>query len=236
MIKPTRRNFIKTAGLLGAASLIKPISLFAAETRTPFELPPLGYEYDALEPFIDKQTMMIHHTKHHQAYINKLNEVVASEKALQSISLNNMLSDLKTLSISDASRNTLRNNGGGHWNHSLFWKLLKKGTSCSGKIAEAINRDFGSMENMKSAFEKAALGQFGSGWAWLISTQGKLSISATPNQDNPLMTQNGTPVLGIDVWEHAYYLKYQNKRADYVKAFWEISNWEESNKIYLTTL
>ncbi len=235
-MKPNRRTFIKTAGILSAATFISPKALFASETRTPFELPPLGYEYDALEPFIDKQTMMIHHTKHHQAYINKLNEVVASEKALQSISLNNMLSDLKTLSISDASRNTLRNNGGGHWNHSLFWKLLKKGTSCSGKIAEAINRDFGSMENMKSAFEKAALGQFGSGWAWLISNQGKLSITATPNQDNPLMSQNGTPVLGIDVWEHAYYLKYQNKRADYVKAFWEISNWEESNKIYLTTL
>lgn len=235
-MKSNRRTFIKTAGILSAATFITPKVLFATETPKPFELPPLGYEYDALEPFIDKQTMLIHHTKHHQTYINKLNEVVANEKALQSLSLNNMLSDLKTLSISDASRNTLRNNGGGHWNHSLFWKLLKKGTSCSGKIAEAINRDFGSMENMKSAFEKAALGQFGSGWAWLVSNKGKLSITATPNQDNPLMTQSGTPVLAIDVWEHAYYLKYQNKRADYVKAFWEISNWEESNKIYLTTL
>jgi Fe-Mn family superoxide dismutase len=236
MIKPTRRNFIKTAGLLGAASLIKPISLFASETPKLFELPPLGYEYEALEPHIDKQTMQIHHSKHHQAYVNKLNEVVAAEKTLQSLSLNEMLLRIKELAIAETSRSTLRNNGGGHWNHSFFWKLLKKDTVCKNEIADAITRDFGSMENMKIAFEKAAIGQFGSGWAWLVSNKGKLTIVATPNQDNPLINNTGTPVLGIDVWEHAYYLKYQNKRADYVKAFWEVSNWDECNKIYLTTL
>jgi superoxide dismutase, Fe-Mn family len=195
-----------------------------------FELPKLPYEYDALEPYIDKQTMEIHHTKHHQAYVTNLN------KALEG-------SEGEGKSIEDLMKNIskypapVRNNGGGHYNHSLFWTLMRKGAGGFPKvdIEGAINSSFGSFEQFKKQFSEAAMGRFGSGWAWLIASNGKLEITSTPNQDNPLMDvaeKKGNPVLGLDVWEHAYYLKYQNKRAEYVENWWNVVNWEEVNNLY----
>jgi len=235
-METNRREFIKIAGVVGAGILVKPVAGadILDSYQKVFELPPLGYSFDALEPFIDAQTMQIHHDKHHQAYVTKLNEAIASDPALGTPSLEELLSSLNT--ISDKVRNAIRNHGGGHWNHSFFWKLLKTNTQPGAKLNEAIVRDFGSMENFKNTFEKAALGQFGSGWAWLVNSDGKLSITATPNQDNPLMDLSiikGKPVIGLDVWEHAYYLKYQNKRGDYAKAFWNVLNWEQAEKNFL---
>jgi superoxide dismutase, Fe-Mn family len=195
-----------------------------------FELPKLPYEYDALEPYIDRQTMEIHHTKHHQAYVTNLNKALeASEGADKSIE------DLmKNISKYPAA---VRNNGGGHYNHSLFWPLMKKGAGGfpKGDIEKPINSSFGSFEEFKKKFSEAAMTRFGSGWAWLIVNDGKLEITSTPNQDNPLMDvaeKKGSPILGLDVWEHAYYLKYQNKRAEYIENWWNVVNWEEVNRIY----
>lgn len=237
-----RRSFIKTGALLGTGALLagNTLSAIAKVESDSHELPPLGYAYNALEPFIDEQTMRIHHTKHHQAYVNKLNETLVNIKdVIGEKSMEDVFAELSTLKISDAAKSSIRNNGGGHWNHSFFWKLLKKNTLAQGKLVENINRDFGSMEAFKDLFEKASLSQFGSGWAWLISNGGKLSVVSTPNQDNPLMsitTNKGVPIIGLDVWEHAYYLKYQNKRGEYAKAFWSVLNWEQADKNYLTTL
>jgi superoxide dismutase, Fe-Mn family len=195
-----------------------------------FELPKLPYEYDALEPYIDRQTMEIHHTKHHQAYVTNLNKALeTSEGADKSIE------DLmKNISKYPAA---VRNNGGGHYNHSLFWPLMKKGAGGfpKGDIEKPINSSFGSFEEFKKKFSEAAMTRFGSGWAWLIVNDGKLEITSTPNQDNPLMDvaeKKGSPILGLDVWEHAYYLKYQNKRAEYIENWWNVVNWEEVNRIY----
>lgn len=193
-----------------------------------FELPQLPYAFDALEPYIDKQTMEIHHDKHHGGYVNNLNKAVEGTD-LEGKSLEDLL---KSVSKYPAA---VRNNGGGHFNHSLFWTVMKKGGGGlpSGKLAEAINSAFGSFEEFKSKFANAAATRFGSGWAWLISSDGKLDITSTPNQDNPLMDvaeKKGTPILGLDVWEHAYYLKYQNKRPDYVSNWWNVVNWEEAAK------
>lgn len=195
-----------------------------------FELPKLTYEYTALEPNIDARTMEIHHSKHHQAYVTNLNNAIAG-------------TDAENLSIEDICKNIskypapVRNNGGGHFNHSLFWKVIgpNAGGSPSGKLLEAINADLGGMDKFKEEFTKAATTRFGSGWAWLCVKEGKLCVCSTPNQDNPLMDIaecKGTPILGLDVWEHAYYLHYQNRRPDYIGVFWNVVNWAEVEKMY----
>lgn len=197
-----------------------------------FTLPPLPYAYDALEPAIDKATMEVHHGKHHQAYVDNLNKAIDAEASLQGKSLEELFS-----TISKAPK-AVRNNGGGHWNHSLFWELLApadKAGQASAELAAAIDRDLGGLDRFKEDFNAAGLAQFGSGWAWLIVQDGRLKITSTPNQDNPLMDvaeQKGAVVLGADVWEHAYYLKYQNRRADYLKAFWSVVNWNKVNELY----
>jgi Fe-Mn family superoxide dismutase len=187
-----------------------------------FELPKLSYAYDALEPHIDAKTMEIHHSKHHQAYITNLNNAIAG-------------TDLEDKSIEEILQNCMdkpavRNNGGGFWNHNLFWEIMgpNKGGQPSGALADDINATFGSFDTFKEKFAAAGMTRFGSGWAWLIVKDGKLEVSSTPNQDNPLMDVaevKGAPILGADVWEHAYYLKYQNRRADYLAAFWNVVNW-----------
>lgn len=194
----------------------------------PFNLPDLPYSHDALEPHFDTQTMQIHHGKHHQGYVNKLNEAVKETEHAEK-SLEELMKSVSTLSPA------VRNNGGGHYNHSLFWQVLapNAGGEPTGKLLEAINSSFGSFDKFKEVFETAATTRFGSGWAWLIVQDGKLAVTSTPNQDNPLMDvaeTQGTPILGLDVWEHAYYLKYQNKRPDYVKAFWNLVHWDEVAK------
>jgi len=197
-----------------------------------FTLPPLPYAYDALEPAIDKETMTFHHDKHHQAYVDNLNKAVDADPALQGKSLEELF---KTISKAPKA---VRNNGGGHWNHSLFWELLAPQGETgepSAELAAAIDRDLGGMDKFKEAFNAAGAGQFGSGWAWLIVQDGKLKVTSTPNQDNPLMDvadEKGAVVLAADVWEHAYYLKYQNRRPDYLKAFWTVVNWNKANELF----
>jgi len=188
-----------------------------------FTLPALPYSHDALEPHIDSTTMQIHHGKHHQAYVDNLNKAIAGTPH-ESKSLEELVASAGTISPA------VRNNGGGHWNHSFFWEILsaKAGGSPSGKVADAISAAFGNFESLKEKLNNAAVTRFGSGWAWLLVKDGKLEVSSTPNQDNPLMDVaevKGKPILGVDVWEHAYYLKYQNKRADYLNAFWNVVNW-----------
>ena len=195
------------------------------------ELPPLPYAYNALEPYIDEQTMQIHHDRHHATYVNNLNAALEGHADLQSKPLNELLASLD--SVPENIRTAVRNNGGGHANHTLFWEIMSPngGGQPTGALADAINSTFGSFENFKTEFTKAATGRFGSGWAWLVMNNGKLAITSTPNQDNPIM-EGKTPILGLDVWEHAYYLKYQNKRPDYIAAFWNVVNWAEVNKRY----
>jgi Fe-Mn family superoxide dismutase len=190
-----------------------------------FSLPALPYANDALEPHIDARTMEIHHTKHHQAYVNNLNAAIEKAPELQSKSLDDLMRGIN--SVPEAVRAAVRNNGGGHWNHTLFWELMgaNKGGEPKGKLADAIKSAFGDFSKFKEQFAAAGTGRFGSGWAWLISDGGKLSIMSTPNQDNPLM-DGKTAILGLDVWEHAYYLKYQNKRPDYIAAWWNVVNWD----------
>jgi superoxide dismutase, Fe-Mn family len=196
-----------------------------------FELPELPYAYDALEPTIDKETMNIHHTKHHNTYVTKLNDALEGHANLQNKSLMDLISNLDA--VPESARTAVRNNGGGHANHSLFWKILSPngGGEPTGELAAKINETFGSFEKFKEQFESAATGRFGSGWAWLVVNNGKLEITSTPNQDSPLM-EGKTPILGLDVWEHAYYLNYQNRRPEYVSAFWNIVNWDEVAKNY----
>ena len=196
-----------------------------------FELPELPYAYDALEPTIDKETMNIHHTKHHNTYVNNLNAALEGHADLQSKSLKDLISDLDALP--EDIRTAVRNNGGGHANHSLFWKVLSPngGGAPSGELADKINEKFGSFDEFKETFKKAAAGRFGSGWAWLVLDNGNIDVISTPNQDSPIM-EGKTPLLGLDVWEHAYYLKYQNRRPEYAKAFWDKVNWDEVTKNY----
>ena len=190
-------------------------------------LPPLPYAANALEPHIDAQTMEIHHGKHHNAYVTNLNAALEKAPELADKSLDDLLRNLN--SVPEAVRTAVRNNGGGHWNHSQFWKTMgpNGGDGPTGKLADAINAAFGDFEKFKEAFNAAGVGRFGSGWVWLVNEGGKLSITSTPNQDNPLMDGKAPPILGNDVWEHAYYLKYQNRRPDYLKAWWNTVNWEE---------
>jgi len=201
------------------------------------ELAPLPYPKDALEPHIDALTMEIHHGRHHKAYVDNLNKALAGNAALEAKSIEALIGDLA--SVPDAIRGPVRNNGGGHWNHTFFWNLLApgKGGAPSGDLAAAITATFGSFDAFKEKFEAAGIGRFGSGWAWLVVQGGKLEIVPTPNQDNPLMGKaiagvEGKPILGVDVWEHAYYLKYQNKRADYLKAIWNLVNWDTVASLY----
>ena len=231
-----KRTFLKTTALLTAGFLIKPNELLLADNQgiTEFTLPKLPYSYDALEPHIDKMTMEIHHSKHHQTYINKLNEAIKDTKYKKD-KIEDILEDI------EETNPVIRNNAGGHYNHSLFWTLLipKAPTNNvpSGKLADMINAKFNSFDNFKELFTNEALNRFGAGWVWLnLHKKNGLTIVSTANQDNPLMTsiykdfKHTTPLLCLDVWEHAYYLKYQNKRAEYVKAFWNIVNWEEVAK------
>ncbi len=235
-MKTTRREFVKNSVAAAAVIAVSGTS-FVSESKgsgnflsepASFILPPLPYDFAALEPHIDSLTMQIHHDKHHGGYVNNLNKAVA-ENNLKFSSLEEMLKNISTFPA------TVRNNGGGHWNHSLFWKLMKPGGGGppSGKFAEALNSAFGSFDAFKNKFTEAAMKRFGSGWAWLVVQDGKLEIGSTPNQDNPLMDVSelkGNPVLALDVWEHAYYLKHQNKRADYINAWWNTVNWDEAAK------
>jgi superoxide dismutase, Fe-Mn family len=198
-----------------------------------YTLPQLPYAYNALEPVIDEQTMKIHHTKHHQTYVDKLNAALATKPDIAMIDLPTLLSDLSK--VPEDIRPAVQNNGGGHINHTLFWSILMpKAPAISGEIKDAIDKTFGSFDEFKKQLSNAALNRFGSGWAWLVLSDKKLEVIATPNQDSPIM-QGKIPLLGIDVWEHAYYLKYQNKRADYVEAIFKLFNWQKINEMYLAS-
>jgi superoxide dismutase, Fe-Mn family len=197
-----------------------------------FTLPPLPYDYKALEPHIDEQTMRLHHDKHHAAYVNNLNTALESQPDLQNKTIEDLLAMIDR--VPEAIRATVRNNGGGHANHTMFWELMAPGGAKepAGELANAINSSFGNLAAFKEQFAKACVGRFGSGWGWLTADRsGKLAIESTPNQDTPLMSGK-TPVLGCDVWEHAYYLKYQNRRPDYVAAWWNVVNWTDVAKRY----
>jgi Fe-Mn family superoxide dismutase len=191
-----------------------------------YSLPALPYAYDALEPHFDKRTMEIHHTKHHQAYINNVNKALEAHPDLAAKSICDLMKGLS--SVPESIRTAVRNNGGGHWNHSMFWTILapNAGGAPSGEVGAAIDSAFGSFDNFKTQFANAATTRFGSGWAWLSVDKGKLTVESTANQDTPL-SEGRTPILGLDVWEHAYYLNYQNRRPDYITAFWNVVNWTE---------
>jgi Fe-Mn family superoxide dismutase len=212
------------------------------DTIMAYELPALPYATNALEPHIDAKTMEIHHGKHHQAYVTNLNKALESAPNLATKSAEDLIKDLAA--VPDAIRGPVRNNGGGHVNHSFFWKLLTAAKADSkpvGKLAEAITSTFGSLDEFKTKFEAAGVGRFGSGWAWLVVNGGKIEIGSTANQDNPIMGKavagiEGKPVLGVDVWEHAYYLNYQNRRPDYLKAIWNVINWAQAEENYQAAL
>jgi Fe-Mn family superoxide dismutase len=258
-----RRNFIGSTGIVGAAVIgagaAMPDLLLAytgnpksnsqseekavakpEEKQVAFTLPPLPYPFDALEPYIDAKTMEIHHDKHHGAYVSNLNKALESHPELQGKSLESLLQSLD--SIPDDIRTAVRNNAGGHWNHSLFWTQLKKGGGGEpkGDLATAIKSAFGSFADFQAKFAAAGAGRFGSGWAWLLVKDGKLVIASTPNQDTPISATkesfpalpSGKAVLGLDVWEHAYYLKYQNRRPDYIAAWWNVVNWDSAAEQY----
>jgi superoxide dismutase, Fe-Mn family len=230
----TRRQALKTTALATAAATIVPAAIAQSKVGSqpgvplatgPFTLPPLPYAFDALEPHIDAKTMEIHHDRHHKAYVDNLNKAVADFPDVGKKSVEDLVKDLN--SVPEKIRTAVRNNGGGHYNHSLFWQMMSKsgGGEPKGELAKAIDTSFGSFSAFKENFGKAGLGQFGSGWAWLVVSQGKLAIEPSANQDNPL-SSGKQPLLGVDVWEHAYYLKYQNKRADYIAAWWNVVNWD----------
>jgi superoxide dismutase, Fe-Mn family len=197
-----------------------------------FELPQLPYATDALEPHIDSQTMEIHHGKHHNAYVTNLNAALEGHADLDGKSLEDLLAN-NLSAVPESIRTAVRNNGGGHMNHSLFWTVIgpNGGGAPAGELADAINSKFGSLDSFKEQFAKAAATRFGSGWAWLVVNNGELEVMSTPNQDNPIM-EGKTAILGLDVWEHAYYLNYQNRRPDYISAFWNVVNWDEVSKLY----
>jgi superoxide dismutase, Fe-Mn family len=232
-----RRGFlVKVTGLVAAGAILPGMKSLAAETTAtestaasagPFQLPKLPYAFDALEPHIDAQTMQIHHGKHHQAYITNLNKALEGQSALSGKSPEELISNLDD--IPEAARTAVRNNGGGHVNHTMFWETMTPGgaKAPAGKLAEAINEAFGDFESFKKQFNEAGVKRFGSGWVWLVVPKGggKLQVLSTANQDSPL-SDGHTPLLGNDVWEHAYYLKYQNRRPDYLAAWWNVVNWD----------
>jgi Fe-Mn family superoxide dismutase len=231
-----RKDFIKA--FIGSTFAFKLSDTFASKSVLfdgMFILDPLPYANEALEPHIDKMTMEIHHDRHHKAYVDNLNKAIAGTD-MEKLSIDQLLSNISKYPVA------VRNNGGGHWNHTFFWQIMapNAGGLPSGKLADAITATFGGFDKMKEEFGKAATTRFGSGWAWLIVTPDKkLKIVSTANQDNPLMdvsTDKGTPVLALDVWEHAYYLKYQNKRADYVAAFWNVVNWKKASENFETAM
>lgn len=240
-----RRTFIKSSGLVGAGLLgaerttsgfLHPIrdteSKFIQEGNTvPFTVPALPYSFDALEPHIDAKTMEIHHDKHHGTYVSNLNKALEGHPDLQAKSIDDLLKGLDT--VPENIRNAVRNNGGGHWNHSLFWTLMKKGGGGEpkGDLGAAISSTFGSFAAFQEKFSAAGIGRFGSGWAWLVVKDGKLVVDSTPNQDTPYLL-GAKAVLGIDVWEHAYYLKYQNVRPEYIKQWWNVVNWDKASELY----
>lgn len=236
----SRRSFLAGAASIFAAAVVTPALAQDNETTATatgsasqngngaFQLPPLPYAYDALEPHIDVQTMRIHHDRHHAAYVNNLNDALSGHSDLAGKSLEELLNDLD--SVPESIRTAVRNNGGGHENHTLFWDVMTPGgaKTPSGDLADAINAKFGDFDKFKAAFEEAGSKRFGSGWVWLVKPEGEsgVDVISTPNQDSPLM-EGHLPLLGNDVWEHAYYLKYQNKRADYLKAWWNVVNWDK---------
>ncbi len=241
----SRRDFLRKSALLSLGGLaakavseekLNELEKLSGEnfSLTAFTLPALPYSHDALEPFIDKQTMELHHGKHHQAYVDKLNTALQTTKNPGHATLEEIFNNINSYSEG------VRNNGGGHYNHSLFWTLMKENKAGapnlpSGKIADAINSSFATFDEFKKQFAAAATQRFGSGWAWLVVSDKKLKITSTANQDNPLMSLaevKGTPVLALDVWEHAYYLKYQNKRADYINNWWNVVNWDKVNELF----
>ena len=218
---------------LAQSSATPPVAPPAVPAPAAFTLAPLPYPHDALEPVIDTRTMQIHHGKHHQAYVDNLNRAVAADPSLRGLTLEALMARMSTLPAA------VRNNGGGHWNHDFFWRTMTRpgqGGAPSAALAAAIDRDFGSLDKFKAAFKTAGTGRFGSGWAWLIvGADGRLQITSTPNQDNPLMdlvAERGTPLLGNDVWEHAYYLQYQNRRGDYLDAWWQLVDWSVVSQRY----
>ena len=230
-----RRSFVKLSIAAGAVSAA-PLAM--AQEKPAFSLPELPYKPDSLAPHIDAKTMEIHHGKHHAGYISNLNTAVAANAALKGKSLEDIVTGLPSVS-DEALRTTVRNNAGGHWNHRFFWEIMApagKGGKAGDDLAAAIKSAFGTTDDMKKAFGEAAAKRFGSGWAWLIVQDGKLKITSTANQDNPLMkgivpdSDLGTPILGLDVWEHAYYLNYQNRRPDYITAWWNVVNWENASE------
>ncbi len=238
-----RRQFVKMGSLAATAAFL-PGSACAAEPAAAYSLPDLPFKPDALEPHIDAQTMEIHHGKHHASYIKNLNDALDSAPALAGQPLDKLLASLPDVA-DESLRTTLRNNGGGHWNHDFFWKTLAPNRTSGtpdDSLAKAITSSFESMDSFKKIFEEAGAKQFGSGWAWLIVQDGKLKVTSTPNQDNPLMRgivaegELGTPILGLDVWEHAYYLKYQNRRPEYISAWWNVINWTAVSERYAAAL
>jgi Fe-Mn family superoxide dismutase len=231
MTRIHRRRFLQSAGACAAGLSFGGRFAWADSPdpegmlKYPFALPKLPYAFDALEPHIDAETMKIHHDKHHQAYVDNLNKALANQAELQKQSLLELLRDVKKLP--EAVGTAVRNNGGGHLNHSMFWHMMaKKGGKPSGELAAAIDQAFGSFDKFQEKFSGAGLTRFGSGWAWLVAGRNKLEVVSTPNQDTPAM-EGRVPILGLDVWEHAYYLKYQNRRGDYIKAWWNVVNWED---------
>jgi len=229
----TRRDLLRTTAGAGAALLALPSLAPAQEPAkgATYTLPPLPYAFDALEPYIDAKTMEIHHDRHHKAYVDNLNKAVAGTEWVGR-AVEELLVNLGKLP--EKVRNAVRNNGGGHYNHSLFWQMMAKpGSKPSPPFTEAVASSFKDMEGMLKQLKEAALGRFGSGWAWVVARPGgKLEVMSTPNQDNPIMDKGGVGILGIDVWEHAYYLKYQNKRADYVDAWFKVINWQFVSERY----
>jgi Fe-Mn family superoxide dismutase len=241
----TRRSAIKTVALATGAIAVGPkfsraeTGAAGAKLTYPFKVPDLGYPYDALEPFIDATTMQIHHDKHHAAYVENLNKALASaDPKVQQLTLDELMTGLDTLP--DSIRTAVRNNAGGHYNHSLFWKFLKKNENGkpSGDLAKGIDTAFGSFADFQKKFGDAAAKVFGSGWAWLVVDDKELEIASTPNQDNPISKKDEkeVPILGIDVWEHSYYLKHQNRRPEYIAAFWNVINWDDVAERYAAAM
>jgi superoxide dismutase, Fe-Mn family len=236
----SRRTFITSTGVAVAglaAGLGRPVFGAAQNASSDWAWPELPYDYDALEPVIDARTMEIHHSRHHAAYVKNVHQALDSHPDLKNKPVEEALSMIP--SLPEDIQVSMRNNGGGHWNHALFWKIMSPegGGKPSGSLARAITKSFGDLESMQEQFNRAAATQFGSGWAWLsVASDGALQVTSTPNQDNPLMTglvkQTGQPILGLDVWEHAYYLQYQNRRGDYVSAWWDVVDWKYVAELY----